>query len=113
MICQVLLRRDSKSSLVFEAFLAADLVDWQRTPVLNFIDNLESAPLLSLGASASYAVAEGTNIFLAGTAEKIFTARGDTDIYNNDTGVLLGTEFDGGGGDLFAASITGGIKGTF
>jgi plasminogen activator len=86
---------------------------WMRTPVLNFIDNLGSAPLLSVGASASYEVAEGMNLFLAGTAEKIFTARGDTDIYNNDTGVLLGTDADGGGGDLFAASITGGIKGTF
>ena len=86
---------------------------WMRTPPLNFIDTLESAPLLSVGASVGYEVAEGMNLFLAGTAEQIFTARGDTEIFNNNTGVLLGTDTDGAGGDLFAASITGGIKGTF
>lgn len=97
----------------FTLYGTGDDHHWQRNPVLNFIDHLESAPLLSVGASASYEVADGMNIFLAGTAEKIFTGRGDTDIYNDETGVLIGTELDGAGGDLFAASITGGIKGTF
>lgn len=86
---------------------------WMRVPPLNFIDSLESAPLVSVGASMGYEVAEGVNLFVAGTAEQIFTARGDTNTYNNNTGVLVGTDLDGAGGDLFAASITAGVQGTF
>lgn len=97
----------------FTIYGTGDDTHWMRTPPLNFIDTLESAPLLSVGASVGYEVAEGMNLFLAGTAEQIFTARGDTEIFNNNTGALLGTDADGAGGDLFAASITGGIKGTF
>ena len=84
---------------------------WMRD--LNFVDNLEPAPLVSVGASVGYEVMDGMKLFVAGTAEQIFTARGDTDIYDIPTGDYLGTEDDGAGGDLFAASVSAGLKGTF
>lgn len=84
---------------------------WMRD--LNFIDNLVSAPLLSARANVGYEVADGMNLFLEGTVEKIFTARGDTEAFDIPTGVQVGSYPDQAGGDLFAASITGGIKGTF
>lgn len=86
---------------------------WQRTPPLDFIDKLVSAPLVSAEASVGYKIADKTQIYLSGSAEQIFTARGDTEVYDNDTGELLEVDLDGAGADLFAATISVGIKGTF
>lgn len=97
----------------FTFYGKGDDVHFQTPAPNHFIDNLGSAPLLSVGASVGYELADGMDLFIAGKAEKIFTGRGDTDLYNRDTGAYLGTAANAGGGDLFAASITGGIKGTF
>jgi outer membrane protease len=84
---------------------------WMRD--VNFIDTLESAPLLAVGASAGYEVAEGVQLFVAAQAEQIFTARADTDAYDISTGDYLWTEEDQAGGDLFAASVSVGLTGSF
>jgi plasminogen activator len=95
----------------FTLYGTGDDRHWMRD--LNFIDNLGSAPLLSARANVGYEVADGMNLFLEGTVEKIFTARGDTDEFDIPTGVQTDFYPDQADGDLFAASITGGIKGTF
>jgi len=84
---------------------------WMRD--LNFIDNLESAPLVSVEGSVGYELAEGMQVFVAGSAEQIFTARASTDVYDIPTGDYLGSDIDQAGGDLFAASLSVGIKGSF
>lgn len=86
---------------------------WARKPPLDFIDKLVSAPLVSVEGSVGYKIADKTQIYLAGSAEQIFTARGDTEVYDNDTRELLETDLDGAGADLFAATISVGVKGTF
>ncbi len=97
----------------FTLFGTADDVHFLTPAPNHFIDRLGSAPLLSVGASVGYEVADGMDLFIAGKAEKIFTGRGDEDYYDRVTGAPIGTAVNGGGGDLFAASITGGLKGTF
>ncbi|MDC9822132.1 omptin family outer membrane protease [Devosia sp. ZB163] len=84
---------------------------WQRN--LNFIDTLNPAPLVTLGASVRYQLGDGLDLFVEGTAEQVFTARGDTESYRITDGVYDGTYVDGGGGDLFAASLSAGLKGSF
>ncbi|MDP1730861.1 MAG: omptin family outer membrane protease [Devosia sp.] len=86
---------------------------WMRVPPLLFIDNLGMAPIVSLSASAEYQVAEQVNLFIAGSVEKVFLGRGDTEMYDNDTGVLLGTYPDSAGAELISASLSAGVKGTF
>jgi outer membrane protease len=86
---------------------------WMRVPPLNFIDNLQMAPTVSLSASAEYEVDEQLRLFVAGTFDKVFLARGDTEMYNNDTGAMLATFPDAAGGELMSASISVGLKGTF
>ncbi len=80
---------------------------------LNFLDHMASAPLVAVSASVDYEVADGMHLFVQGTAEQIFTARADTDVYDIVTGDYLGSSGDQAGGDLFAASLSLGVKGTF
>ena len=84
---------------------------WMRD--LNFVDTLASAPLLAAHASAAYEIADGMTLFAEGTIEKVFTARGDTDAYDIPTGDYIESYSDAAGGDLFAASLSLGVKGTF
>lgn len=86
---------------------------WQTDPAKLFEDRFEMAPIASVEASVSYQVAEGMQLFLSGSAEQIFTARGDTYISEIDTGNPLASFPDQAGGDLFAATISFGVKGTF
>lgn len=89
---------------------AADDQHWMTA--YHFVDDLGSAPLLGVNLTLGYEVADGMNLFLEGTMEKIFTGRGNEYVYDliDDT---LAIAPDMGGGDLFAASFSGGIKGTF
>lgn len=84
---------------------------WMRD--LNFVDSLASAPLVAAHASAEMEVADGMTLFAQGTVEKIFAARGDTDVYDIPTGDFEESFADGAGGELFAASLSVGFKGTF
>jgi plasminogen activator len=86
---------------------------WMTIPARLFEDSLQMAPLLSAEASVGYQVREGMQLFLAGSVEKMFTARGDTTISNISNGNLLGSLSDQAGADLFAATISFGVKATF
>lgn len=95
----------------FTVYGVGDDHHWMRD--LNFVDTLQSAPLLGAHASAEFAIDEGLSLFAEGTIEQVFTARGDTDEYDLITGDQTAYYPDAAGGDLFAASISAGIKGTF
>lgn len=90
----------------------ADDIDnhWRRD--LRFEDSLRSAPMLAIEASAAYAIADETNLFVTGTFDKIFTARGDTVVIDT-INELSDTDLDVAGGDFASAGISMGIKGTF
>lgn len=91
----------------------ADDQHYQTLVPTQFIDHLGSAPLVSVGASATYQIADGLNVFISGTAEKIFTGRGNEYVYDMTDGSLDLIAPDMGGGDLFAATLSAGLKGTF
>ncbi len=95
----------------FTVYGTGDDHHWMRD--LNFIDTLESAPLVAAHAAAEVEVIEGMTIFAQGTIEKVFTARGDTDTYDIPTDDYIESYSDAAGGDLFAASLSLGLKGTF
>lgn len=84
---------------------------WMRD--LNFVDHLQPAPLISAELSAQYRVMDGLNVFVAGSAEQVFAGRADTDVRDTALDADEGTEPDSAGADLFSASITAGLKGTF
>ena len=90
-----------------------DDTHWMRVPPLNFVDSLGMSPTVSLSASAEYEVDEQLSLFVAGTFDIFFIDRGYTDIYNNDTGALVGSELDAAGAELVSASVSVGLKGTF
>ncbi len=89
---------------------------WMRDPAplgLLFVDTLQIAPTAALSASAEYAATDHLHVFLGGTLDKVFLARGDIDQYDNNTGVLMGTFPDAAGAELLAASVSAGVKGSF
>lgn len=79
---------------------------------LHFTDTMQPSPIASVGATANYRMSKGVHLFLSGTATRIFTARGDTDV-SDLAGNPLGSAADVAGLDHFSASISGGLKGTF
>lgn len=83
-----------------------------RTPPLHFVDKFKMAPLAGAEAEVSYDTG-GAAMFLKGSMEKVFLARADTEIFNNNTGTLLATSANGAGGELISGTITTGFKGDF
>lgn len=82
---------------------------WMRDLVIT--GEVQSAPILSVAGQASYEVSDGMSVFLGGSLEQVFTGRADA---HYDEAVLPDFSYPNGqGASLFAASITGGIKGTF
>jgi len=100
-------------------FLAYDIDNhWQRTENgnpegLRFEDIFVPAPLVSVAGKATFAVSDSLDMFVGGTWEQIFTARGDTDIYAEHNDDDLGSFPDGAGGNLGSFSLTAGLTGTF
>jgi outer membrane protease len=89
---------------------------WMRTPPpdgLLFIDTFAFAPTMAASASADYAVTDHLHLFLAGTVDKVFLARGNTEVFDNTTGSSLSTSIDTAGAELLAGTVTAGLKGTF
>jgi plasminogen activator len=83
---------------------------WMRD--LEITTEVESAALAAVSAKATFAVTEDMNLFIGGSAEQIFTGRADA---HYDYAVAP-PDFDydnGQGADLFAATLTAGIMGTF
>jgi outer membrane protease len=97
------------AGLTFSA--VGDDYHWMRNR--NFVDHMQSAPLVAVSASVDYEVADGMHLFVQGTAEQTFTARADTDIYYISSGAYDESYPDAAGGDLFAASLSLGVKGKF
>lgn len=84
---------------------------WLRDLVI--LGTIDMAPIVSLAGQAEYALSEDMSVFLGGSVEKVFTTRGDLEWW--ESGVLipyLNSE-DSAGVDLFAATVTAGLKGTF
>ena len=80
---------------------------WLRDIV--FADANKLSPMDSVSARAQYAVADNLNVFIGGTVDKVFTARGDTTI----SGAFNRFNPDTNGVDLLAASLSLGLKGKF
>ncbi|UDF33080.1 UNVERIFIED_ORG: omptin family outer membrane protease (plasmid) [Roseateles sp. XES5] len=78
-----------------------------------FTGRFEPAPTLLLGANAEYTLDERTNVFLAGSFEKIFRTRGGGKVVDTRTGQLQADDSDVIGADFRAASIVIGIKRAF
>ena len=80
---------------------------------LRILDSLQMAPIVTLAARAEYEVSDGVSLFAGGSVEKVFAARGDKQWW--ESGVLIPylNSADSAGTSLFAASITGGVKGVF
>jgi outer membrane protease len=83
---------------------------WLLVPPRRFIDSLDIAPTAALSASVEYAVTDQVNVSLAGTVDKVFLARGDSQY---DDGVLTGSCTNCIGAELISGTVTAGIKGTF
>jgi plasminogen activator len=86
---------------------------WQRIPPLRFEETIMPAPTAAISARAAYNVNNNLSVFVAGNVEKVFPARSDTTIFNNNTNALLATAPDASGAELFSASLTAGLKGNF
>lgn len=86
---------------------------WQRVPPLRFEDKFYPAPVIAVNAGASYKLSEGLDVFIAGTFDKIFLARGDTQVFNNTTGALTSASSNTAGTELVSATLSTGLKGSF
>ena len=80
---------------------------------LRILDSLQMAPIVTLAAKAEYQVSDGMSLFVGGSLEKVFVARGDKQWWENGVLIPYFNSADSSGTDLFAASISGGVKGTF
>lgn len=86
---------------------------WMRTPPLRFVDYLYPAPMVNVEASATYNVSDHLGLHLSAAVEKMFLARGNTDVYDNDADALLGSSSDTAGAELGTISISAGVTGRF
>ncbi len=82
---------------------------WMRDLVIT--DEIQTAGLVQVSGQASFAVTDDMSIFLGGTLEQILTARADA--HYDFTPDPDSDYLDGQGADLFAATLTAGVKGTF
>jgi plasminogen activator len=83
---------------------------WQRD--LLFLDDFETAPMINVSAGASYALAGSVDLFVKGSFDKLFRARGDETAYDGG-GTLIESSVDNEGTGLLAASLQFGLKGHF
>ena len=92
-------------------FARGDDHHWLRD--LRFVDTINPAPMLGASATVSYAVSDSLDLFLTGSVEKVFLARGDTSVYDIPSGVQNATYLDAAGLELGTISFAGGLKGSF
>lgn len=84
---------------------------WMRDRL--FIDSLAMTPMASATGSAGYDISDHLNVYVEASIEKVFMARGDTEIYNTNTNALIGTAPDSAGAELGTATLSAGLKGSF
>ena len=83
---------------------------WQRD--LLFLDDFETAPMVNVSAGASYSLAGSIDLFVTGSFDKLFMARGNERSYDG-AGNLGDSSVDNEGTELLAASLQFGLKGQF
>ena len=83
---------------------------WERD--LLFLDDFETAPMVNLSAGASYSLAGSIDLFVTGSFDKLFMARGNERSYDG-AGNLRDSSVDNEGTELLAASLQFGLKGQF
>lgn len=92
--------------------VSAQAVDnhWMRD--LEITDSLGFTPIATLSAEAGYQVTEDMAVVVGGSVEQVFMMRGDAEY--DYPGEVDDFEYeDGTGADLFAATLTAGLRGTF
>jgi outer membrane protease len=93
--------------------LGAQTHDWHWNKDSHYVDTFHPAPLVGVSGSADFALSEMATLFIAGSVDQVFRARGDEVIYSIATGAQTGTATDVEGTDLFSAKISAGVKGRF
>lgn len=83
---------------------------WVRS--LRFYDYFETAPTISVAGAIDYTVWNNASLYLSGSFDRIFRARGDTKAVDTSTGE---TEWydEGAGGDFRSATVAFGLRGVF
>lgn len=84
---------------------------WLRS--LLFVDNLNVAPVVSVGASAEKALSDRLKLYAAANYEKVFLARASDTIYDTTGGSSPVTFPDSAGAGLESVTVTGGLKASF
>lgn len=84
---------------------------WMRDLVIT--DTIGVAPVVAVSGQVEHAFASGMRAFLAGSVEQIFTARADKQWVESGVVVPYSNSTNSGGADLFAATLSVGIKGQF
>ncbi len=83
---------------------------WARS--LRFNDHFDTAPTLSLEASADYAINPSASLYLSGSFDRMFRVKADTTMIDRLTGGRAIFR-NGAGADFQSAAITFGIRGRF
>jgi outer membrane protease len=83
---------------------------WVRN--LRFIDRINATAAVMASASAEYEVRQNTAVFVSGSFDRIFHARGDTDLRDRSSGYRQ-TYKNSAGADFMSGTISLGLRGKF
>lgn len=78
-----------------------------------FEETIDPALVLAANARLAYQVEDGMQVFVAGQIDNIFLGRSDTVIYEHSTGAEVFDSPDASGAQLFSATFTAGLTGSF
>lgn len=84
---------------------------WMRNA--RFYDYMDAAPTIALNLGANYALTPSAAVYVSGSFERVFHAKGSMDMYDTTTGDLVASEDNAAGATFQAMSISVGLKGTF
>ena len=84
---------------------------WMRVPPRRFYDYLQPSPVLAASGRLTYDATENLGFYVAGSVEKFFLARANTEIY--DDGAYVGSFTNAAGAELLTVSASAGLKGAF
>ncbi|MBD0415797.1 omptin family outer membrane protease [Tianweitania sp. Rool2] len=81
---------------------------WLRS--LRFEEKYDPIPFISLGAKADYAITEKAGVFVAANFEKYFRKKGDSTLYDIESGNEGPTYSDSAGMDFYSVTLSAGFK---
>ena len=94
------------------SFRIDDIDDhWMRS--LRFYDTMNMAPTIGANVAVNYELTSMASLYVSGSFERVFHARGDMEFYDTTTGSKVGSQEDGAGADFQAMSISFGLRGKF